>query len=168
MSPRRFTARDRAIADAVTPLVADALTLHRQLAACGRRIPAARHDTGPLLGMFAEQMAASADLLAECVRGVGGRLGTREVDGTGAAGAAAVAPAAPVAPAAAPRTAGATTAAFRRLLADEDEVAARLRRAIATCDANTDERTASCLEEVLDEVERQRSVLRRLVPGPTP
>jgi DNA-binding ferritin-like protein len=47
-------------------------------------------------------------------------------------------------------------------------VAVRLRQAIAMCDAHTDERTADCLEEVLDEVERQRTVLRGLVPDARP
>jgi hypothetical protein len=168
MPSRRPTARERAVADAVTPLIADALALQRQLAACGRRAPAARVGAAPLLGVFAEQMRASADILAECVREVGGRPFTRGADGgaDGDAGArvdagAALTTEAPPAPRRRPAPLG---DAFRRLLADEDEVAGRLRRAIATCDAHTDDRTADRLEEVLDEVERQRTVLRGLVP----
>jgi hypothetical protein len=151
MTPRRPTARARAVAEAVTPIIADARALQRQLAACGRRVPRGRRDAAPLLGAFAEQMRASADLLAARVREVGGLPCTRDSDGAGR----------PAASGPARRARGDT---FRRLLADEDEVADRLRRAIATCDAHTDEGTASCLEEVLDEVELQRAVLRGLVP----
>jgi DNA-binding ferritin-like protein len=164
MPSRRPTARERAVADAVTPLIADALALQRQLAACGRRAPAARVGAAPLLGVFADQMRASADILAECVREVGGRPFTRGADGDADArvdAGAAPTPSAPSAPRRRPPPLG---DAFRRLLADEDEVAGRLRRAIATCDAHTDDRTADRLEEVLDEVERQRTVLRGLVP----
>jgi DNA-binding ferritin-like protein len=158
MASRHPTARERAVADAVTPLIADALALQRQLTVCGRRVPRARDGAAPLLGVFAEQMGASAELLAARVREVGGRPATRDADASREL----VDP--PTAAAPVPRRREPAGAVFRRLLADEDEVAVRLRRAIATCDAHTDERTADCLEEVLDEIERQRTVLRGLVP----
>ncbi len=154
---QRPTAQAAAVAEVVTPLIADALALERQLAACDRR--AARAP----FGSFAEQMRASAALLAARVREVGGRPHTRDSDGADDR-----APAAPRGTAAGPADAPPARArpgdAVRQLLAHEDEVAGRLRRAIAACDARADERTASCLEEVLDEVEWQRSVLRELVP----
>jgi hypothetical protein len=151
-SRQRATARERAVAEVVTPLVADAFALHRHLSECQAGGPAggaagrARAGAGPNLALFAEQMRASAELLAARVREIGGRPATRDSDA-----AAADAPAGP-------------GDALRRLLAEEDEVAVRLRRAIAACDRRTDEQTASCLEEVLDEVELQRSVLRAAAP----
>lgn len=55
---------------------------------------------------------------------------------------------------------------MRRVLADEAQLARHLRRAIADCDDLADDGTADRLEEVLDEIERQRYFLSDLLPGP--
>lgn len=148
-------AHARAMARIVTPLIADALALRGRLAQCraadpGTAPPGAAEGAASLLAVFADQLLASAELLAECVRGLGGAA---QIEGPDALG-----------------PAPSTARAFRRgavgpdvrdpdvpsLLADEGQVARRLRRAIAACDARGDDRTADRLEEVLDEIERQR------------
>jgi hypothetical protein len=156
MATRHPTAHARAVADAVTPIIADALALQRRLAAARavRGLTPRGHAGALPLGVFAEQMGASAELLASRVREVGGTPHTRRTDDEDGPDAAD-----------APRAAGETV---RRLLAEEDRVADRVRHAIAACDAHRDERTANCLEEMLDELERQRSALRALAPAGPP
>jgi hypothetical protein len=134
------------LARLVAPLVGDTLALQRRMAAWGRHGAAGGGDPA-LAAVFADQLRASAGVLADCVRR-GVPAGPRPADRP-----------------AAPRRRARAADPVRRLLADEDAVAERLRRTIAVCDGRHDDLTADRLEEVLDEIGRQRGVLRGLVGG---
>jgi hypothetical protein len=146
--PAAPRARARSVDQLVAPLIGDTLALQRRMADWSRR-GVAGVAAPELAAVFADQLRASAALLAGCVR-------------RGGAAPAAAARGGPRLPAAA---GGDRTAVVRRLLADEEAVALRLRQTIAVCDGRHDERTADRLEEVLDEIERQRRVLGALLGG---
>lgn len=167
LTTRVSAARAAAVARAVTPLVGGALALHREFERYGRSgTPTDGHDAvagpstgpsdGPPLDAFADQLLASAQLLAECVRRTGGVVRARRGDATALDHA-------PSDVASDTADAPAAGDALRRLLAGEHEFARGLRHAIAACDAHADDRTADCLEEVLDEVRRQQAVLSSLL-----
>lgn len=138
--------QSRRVADAVNPLIADAIALWVKLKNYHWHLSGLHfRDFHLMFDEFAEAVLGSVDIMAERVRRVGGTtvrsishvaaLQTIPDDDE------------PFVPA---------MEMIRRLLDDEEKMAEAIRHAIEECEDAKDEPTANRLEEILDEIERQK------------
>ena len=143
----------RAVADAVNPLVADALAFHFKLKSYRWQLTGPRvRECQPLFDEFAAAVLAAADRMADRVR----RVGATTVRSAAHASTLQRIPDEHDDVVSIEQMMG-------RLLADEERLAVSLREAIETCTEHRDHATASGLAAFLDEVERQRWLLFEMV-----
>ncbi len=145
----------RAVTDAVNPLIADALALYVKLKNYHWHLSGPRfRDFHLMFDEFAAAVLESVDVMAERVRRVGGttlrsighvsQLQTIADDND---------------------TFVPADEMIRRLLTDEESMAEHIRKAIETCEDAEDGTTANELEEILDEIERQKWFLSSIAQG---
>ncbi len=145
----------RAVTEVVNPLIADALALYVKLKNFHWHLSGVHfRDFHLMCDELASNVLATVDIMAERVRRVGGTT-IRSISHVSAL-----------------QTIGddndeyvAPNEMIKRLLGDEEHVAERIRAAIEVCTDNKDEPTANRLEEILDEIERQKWFLFEISLG---
>src|SRR6059036_1631830 len=145
----------RAVTEAVNPLIADAFALYVKTKNFHWHLygPAFR-DYHLLFDEHADALLESVDVMAERVRRVGGttirsighvgHLQTIQDDDEDLVQAGEM---------------------VRRLMEDNTHIAKMIRNAIAICDANRDSPTSNNLQEILDETERRKWFLFEILQG---
>lgn len=147
--------QSKAVADAVNPLIADAIAFWVKLKNYHWHLSGIHfRDFHLMFDEFAETVLASVDIMAERVRRVGGTT-VRSIGHVASL-----------------QTIPDDDEPFvdsldmiRRLLEDEERMAESIRKAIESCEDAKDEPTANRLEEVLDEIERQKWFLFEIAQG---
>ena len=139
----------------MNPLIADALALYVKLKNFHWHLSGVHfRDFHLMFDEFATNVLATVDIMAERVRRVGGTT-LRSISHVSAL-----------------QTIGDDNDEYvlpdemiTRLLGDEEHIAEHIRAAIEVCTDNKDEPTANRLEEILDEIERQKWFLFEISQG---